>query len=237
MRIFSTIFISFILIFPSPNVFAIKISKETIDQGRQLIGDINSRGTQFLELAERVQTIIKSHGPQSIFIIIPHLVSMNESIEKVVSSLSISQAYLTSLRTTVESDPEWKFKKALKAIALPTGTPGQSIAVGKLGDIAGFPVDTGILAVFQEQDDGLTELAKKTDKDHFEFIQKVLSYKTLNESLKEHIDQHGIDDVSKIWCHLEEINKLLDELITLTKSFPMNFKLFLEQAFTHFSSP
>ncbi|WP_257287360.1 hypothetical protein, partial [Endozoicomonas sp. SESOKO2] len=106
MQIFSTIFISFILIFPSPNVFAIKISKETIDQGRQLIGDINSRGTQFLELAERVQTIIKSHGPQSIFIIIPHLVSMNESIEKVVSSLSISQAYLTSLRTTVESDPE-----------------------------------------------------------------------------------------------------------------------------------
>ncbi|WOG26898.1 hypothetical protein [Endozoicomonas sp. 8E] len=237
MKTFTTVFISFILTIPPPFVFAIKISKETIEQGRQIIDDIDSEGSQFLELAERVQAIITSYGPQSAFIIIPHLVPMNKSIERIVSSLSIRQAYLISLRTTVENDPEWKFKKALKAKSLPTGTPGQSIAIASLGSVADRSMGAGILAFLQEQnDERITELAQKVDKDSSEFIQKALSYQTLNNSLKEYIDQNGIDDVLMIWNYLEEINKLLNELITLTKSFPISFKLFLEQAFTHFSS-
>lgn len=238
MQIFTTVFISFILTISSPCVFAIKVSKETIEQGRQLMVEVDHGASQFLELSERVQAIITSYGPHSAFIIFPHLTSMNESIKRVVSSLSISKAYLTSLEKIVDNDPEWKVKKALKTIALPTGTPGQSIAIGNLGDIPGCSGGAGILAVLQEQkDEHLTELADKADKDISEFLQKALSYQTLNNSLKNYIDQNGIDDVLKIWNYLKEINKLLNELIILTRSFPVSFKSFLEKTFTYFSSP
>ncbi|WP_422135216.1 hypothetical protein [Endozoicomonas sp. ALD040] len=235
MQTFTTVFISVILIVSSPFVFAIKISEEHLKQGRQLIDDMDRRGSEFLELAERVQTIITTFGSQSIFTIIPHLVSMNESLERVFSSLSMSKAYLATLTKTVTNDSELLAKKAFERMKVSAGNPGQSVAMGRLFSVAGVSGDASFSGTFQEHKCGtLTELADKADKDSSEFSQKALSYQILNNKLKEYLDQNDTIDVSETWSYLEEINKLLNELTTLTKSFPNSFKLFLEQALTYF---
>ena len=252
MQKLSTIVLLIVMSISSPCTFAIKFSKQTEQQGRDLIEELDKRGRIFQELAGRVNGMMSTIGPQSVFFIAPHLNLMGSSLEAVVSTLTNITTYSKSLEKIIEDDPERKLTQTLKPIAMPGRKPGQTIAIGDLGgDIAIAIGDLGgatgcslditepsfFIAYMQEQEDSqIGELCDNLSHSLEEFKKQALSYKGLSTSLKRYLDEFGTDDVLKIWSDLQQMKQHIDELIKLTNLLSENYDLFMKQVFTHFTA-
>ena len=198
--------------------------------------ELDKRVGGFQELAERVNQIMGIYAQSGIELILKHLSLMNSSLDEVTATIKVIQDHTQPLGKAITNARVEKLIVEFQSV-FQIGSQAMSIRAYNVESATGFfhdviiPIETkpdlGGSQV-SEQHKLLIQLNKNIRRSWNELGQKHLSYKRLNNSLSGYLDEHGIDDVSKVWSDLQEIKTHIEELIKLSKSLAESYRLWIQ---------